>query len=165
MNTHLNFTVVLLALALPSVVLGAETQYSPGYKALEVFDADAMPLTPTWVKAWIFFLFCTFAAGIYFAWKHPLARWPVGGFIVSVATGQLIFNLLNLPFLGGSIATMHILCWSPGLILLLLKRPYSNAKEPLGFRIWSCVMILVISFSFVFDFRDAAIYFHHILVK
>lgn len=143
--------------------LGAEV-YAKGNGALEVFDADGMAASPTWVMAWVGFMMVTFAIGLFvFAWKKPIARWAAGGFIVSAATGAAVFNALGLPFLSGSIAIMHLVCWTPALILLLVKRPFADAAEGRWFRIWSGVMTFVILFSFVFDIRDAFIYISHVV--
>lgn len=152
----------VFAVAYSTVAIGAEGGYAAGHGALEVFNDTAMQLTPTWVKAWLAIMLGTFAAGLYFAWKHPLARWAVGGFLVSLTTGSTIFALLGLPFLSGSISIMHVMCWTPALVLLVLNRPFLNPAEPKGFRIWSGVMTAVILFSFVFDIKDAAIYINHI---
>jgi hypothetical protein len=78
--------------------------------------------------------------------------------------GHTVFELLNLPFLGGSIAIMHLVCWSPVLFLLLLKRPFFNSNEQVGFRVWSALMAGVLIFSFIFDIRDAVIYINYISV-
>ena len=127
-----------------------------------MFDADGFKETPVWVQVWIGFMGATFAAGLLFVWKHTLARWAVGGFIASMASGQFTFALLGLPFLAGSISIMHIVCWTPALILMLIKRPFFNQKVPMKFRIWSGIMTGVIVFSFVFDVKDALIYINHV---
>lgn len=157
-----NTVTIISLLAFSNVIFGAENSYPVGAGALEVFGAEALPLTPLWVKVWLGFLFATFAGGAYFSWKHSLARWAIGGFLVSMTTGHFIYSTLNLPLLGGGIAIMHLVCWSPALLLLYLKRPYFDSKEPMGFRIWAGCMTGVITFSFIFDIRDAMIYINHI---
>ncbi|WKD50359.1 hypothetical protein [Microbulbifer spongiae] len=145
-----------------SALTNTEEGYIAGHGALEVFNAPGFMLTPTWVQVWVCFLAITFIVGFYYARKHPLARWTSGGFILSTAGGSMSFALLGLPFLGGSIAIMHILCWLPGLVLLLIHRPFLDTKEPAGFRIWAGTITGVILFSFIFDIRDAAIYIGHL---
>lgn len=141
--------------------LGAE-QFAKGHGALEVFDADGVAASPLWVQLWVGFMVLTFAVGlIFFVWKRPIARWAVGGFLFSALTGEFIFSALGLPFLSGSIAIMHLLGWTPALVLLLIRRPFLDANEGQAFRIWSGVMIFVILFSFVFDIRDAFLYIQH----
>ena len=65
--------------------LGAD-DYPKGHGALEVFDDPGFAATPLWVRIWLGFLISTFAVGLVFAWKHPIARWAIGGFVVSAAT-------------------------------------------------------------------------------
>ncbi|PWQ99647.1 hypothetical protein DKT75_00825 [Leucothrix arctica] len=154
--------VLFVAVICCSTALGAENIYAPGHTALDVFDADGFKSSPSWVQIWVGFMLSTFAVGIFFVWKHALARWAIGGLIASMATGHYTFVLLGLPFLGGSIAIMHIICWTPALILLLINLPFLNQQEPMVFRIWSGVMTGVITFSFIFDVRDAAIYINHV---
>lgn len=155
------FFLLILSVVFPSLGFAAESQYTIGHGALNVFNREGFLSTPTWVQAWLVVLIGTFIAGFYFAWKHPLARWAVVGLILSMTMGHTVFTLLNLPFLGGSIAIMHIVCWSPTLLVLLLQRPFLNANETNGFRIWSGLMVSVLIFSFAFDIRDAIIYINH----
>jgi len=145
-----------------ALTIAAEAVYDHGHGALEIFDGAGMAATPAWVQVWLALLLSCFAVGLLFSWKHPLARWAVGGFIVSATTGAHLFALLDLPFLSGSIAIMHIICLSPALTLLLLKRPFLDANETKRFRVWSATMAAFILFSFIFDIKDAAIYLNHI---
>ncbi|MDF1741341.1 MAG: hypothetical protein P1U86_19430 [Verrucomicrobiales bacterium] len=157
---HLPLAIILAAL-LSGNAFGAEA-YPKGAGALEVFDGEAMSALPLPAKLWLKFMMLTFAAGlIFFAWKKPIARWAAGGMIVSMATCAPVFTALGLPVLSGSIAIWHIVCWSPALVLLLTKRPFLKSNEGLPYRTWSVIMTGVILISFIFDFRDAAIYIHH----
>ncbi|MFT5032707.1 MAG: hypothetical protein ACI89D_000937 [Bermanella sp.] len=154
--------VTAVAVAFSTAAIAVDSGYAIGHGALEVFNDDAIELAPTWLKIWLALMLGTFAAGLYFSWKHPLARWATGGFLVSITTGGIVFTSLGLPFLSGGISIMHIACWSPALALLLLKRPFLDPSELTSFRIWSGIMTGVIIFSFFFDIRDAAIYLSHI---
>lgn len=156
--------VALLSLAtaltapLSGTALGAE-EYAKGTGALEVFDREAIVDLPMLTKVWLVFMLTTFAVGLFvFAVDKPIARWAGGGLIFSMATCHPFFTALGLPVLSGAIATSHIVCWSPALVLLLIKRPFLDRNEGYGFRIWSALMTGVILISFVFDFREAAIY-------
>ena len=102
-----------------------------------------------------------FAAGLLFVWRHSIARWVVGGLLMSVFTTMFILPAMGLTILSGLVALMHVIFWSPGLYLLLTKRPFLQDRS--AFAIWSGVITGVILFSFVFDIRDAAIYLHHVL--
>jgi len=147
---------------IPTIALASESQYVTGHGALNIFNAEGFQSTPTWVQTWLILLIGTFIAGFYFSLKHALARWASVGFICSMTMGHTVFELLNLPFLGGSIAIMHLLCWSPALVALAMKRPFLNTNEMTSFRIWSGLMLSVLIFSFVFDIRDALIYINHV---
>lgn len=166
--TFLKFTIMqrfltaALTLIFPQIASATEELYARGHGALEVFSDGGILLSPTWVQVWIVCLLGTFVIGIFFVWKHPLARWVLAGFIISMTAGRVVFDLLGLPFFGGSIAIVHLVCWSPLLALLLLKRPYFDKSEPVSFRMWSAVLTGVIVFSFIFDIRDAVIYVNHI---
>ena len=161
-NRPVVLAIWVVAALLWSTGAWAAESYPKGHGALQVFDAEGMAVTPTWVKLWVGFLMATFAAGLLFVWRHPIARWTTGGFLVSAGTGALVFSALGLPFLSGSIAIMHIICWMPALLMLILKRPFLNPEEGLGYRIWAGVITFAILFSFIFDFRDAGIYIAHV---
>ncbi len=154
---RLLLTISLLA---PAIVYG-QNEYAHGHGALEIFDAKGMQQTPTWVMAWIMFMAATFVVGLIFAWKHTVARWVVGGFIVGMIAAELIGRAFAIPPLSGYIALIHVIFWSPALYQLLKKRPFLGPTTP--FSIWSGVMTFVILFSFVFDIRDAFIFLRHIL--
>jgi len=155
--------VSLIILFLSHDAIGAE-EYAKGHGALQVFDAEGMAATPLWVQMWVGFMLVMFATGLFaFAWKQPLARWVAGGFILSALFGESIFNAFGLPFLSGSIAILHLVFWTPGLILLLMQRPFLDPEQGKWFRIWSGMMVVSILFSYVFDIRDATIYLNHVI--
>jgi len=58
-------------------------------------------------------------------------NWPQNddGFIVSASTGEAVFRDLGLPFLSGAIAIMHIVCWTPALVLLLTRKPFLDPEQ------------------------------------
>jgi hypothetical protein len=80
--------------------LGAD-DYPKGHGALEVFDDAGFVATPLWVRIWLGFLISTFAVGLVFAWKHSIARWAIGGFVVSAASGAFVFAALGCRFWAG----------------------------------------------------------------
>ena len=157
-----NLVLLVITAAYCTNAIGAEQHYSHGHSALDIFDVEGFKNTPFWVQVWVTFLLSSFAASFLFVWKHVLARWVIGGFIASMTSGHITFSLLELPFLAGSISIMHIVCWTPALILLLIKRPFLNNTEPMAFRVWSGIMTAVIIFSFLFDVKDAVIYINHV---
>ena len=153
---------VFITFVFSANAMGAEVLYDHGHGALEIFDADGRSRAPLWVKIWLGFLMFMFVAGLLFVKKHPLILWAFGGFIVSASTGRFLFESLELPYLGGSIAIMHLIFWTPAVLIFLVKRPYADSSEQLVYRIWSGAMLGAIIFSFVFDVRDAAIYLNYI---
>ena len=137
-------------------------EYPSGAGALERFDDAARAAIPAPLRIWLMVLLGTFAASIIFVWKKPVARWALVGLLVAMLAGGPVFNALGWPMLGGGIALWHLVCWTPVLIVLLLKRPFLDSTEWLPFRIWSALLLAVIIISFVFDIRDAWIYVNHI---
>ena len=162
--TITGLTIILLSLV-ASVFAQAELPtaqtYELGHGALEVFNGDAMAHTPQWVQIWILFMVASFAVGLFFVRRHPLARWAVGGFLAGMVLSAVLTSCLGLASLSGLIASAHVICWSPALYQLLTKRPFLGERS--AFSIWSGVITLVIIFSFIFDVRDAAIYLNHML--
>ncbi len=160
-NSFVLFRVLVALTAFWSVSAAGAEEFASGPGALEIFDDEGFAATSLAVKLWLAFLVSTFAAGLFFVWTRPLARWVVGGLLLSLSTGHIVFAALGLPMLGGSIALWHIVCWTPGLLLLLVKHPFTDPNEDRPYRIWSLVITTVILVSFVFDIRDAAIYIAH----
>lgn len=155
------FITLAIFMLLSHSTLAAEG-FAKGHGALQHFDAQGMSVTPMWIQIWVAVMVLTFAIGLFvFAWKQPIARWAAGGFILSASSGASIFGALGLPFLSGAIAIMHIICWTPALVLLLTRLPFLDPEQGRWFRVWSAAITFVISFSFVFDIRDAAIYIAH----
>lgn len=151
--------VSLLCLILTTSAYAAD--YEKGHQALQIFDNEGIAATPQWVMIWVMFLAASFAAGLFFVLRQPIARWVVGCFIAGIAFLS-IAPMLGIVQLSGFIALMHLIFWSPALYQLLTKRPFLAAPQT-PFSIWSAVITAVILFSFVFDIRDAVIYLNHIL--
>jgi len=135
--------------------------YERGHQALQLWDNEAMALAPQWVRIWLMIMGASFAIGLFFVWRHPIARWVVGGFIAAIAVSGFVAPALGIVGLSGFVALVHLFCWSPALYQLLTKRPFLGDTS--AFSIWSGVITAVILFSFIFDIRDAFIYLQHIL--
>ena len=146
----------------PSAFAEVSANFESGHTALQVFDQTGISSMPLWLKVWIGIMMITFASGLLFVWKHPIARWAVGGFLMPFLVMGEIINALGWPFLSGSIALAHLIFWTPALLLLLWKRPFLDTNQGIPFRIWSTAMTGVILFSFIFDIRDSVIYVTHL---
>ena len=140
-----------------------EAAYEYGHGALQRFGSSAgVAATPLWVQIWLGILGVTFLSSLFFVRRHQVARWAIGGILLSFPLTPIIVRAFGFPFLGGAIALGHLVFWSPALYLLLKQRPFMDDYHPLMFRFWSAAMTATILFSFVFDIRDTAIYIHHI---
>jgi hypothetical protein len=154
-------TLILLALLIATPLAALSQDYAVGIGALEMFNDQAMAQAPMWVRAWLMIMMVSFALGLLFVWKHPIARWAVGGFIASMIIAMGISPALGIVPLSGFFALVHVICWSPALYQLLTKRPFLGPLSP--FSIWSGLITAVIIFSFVFDIRDSVIFLNHVL--
>lgn len=156
----LSFLLIAFSVS-PSALAEVTVNFESGHTALQVFDEAGIKAMPLWLKVWLGVMMITFASGLLFVWKQPIARWAVGGFLMPFLAMEHILNALEWPFLSGSIALAHLIFWTPALLILLWKRPFLDNNCSMPFRIWSAAMIAVILFSFIFDIRDAAIYVSH----
>lgn len=154
---------VLAAVLATVLVVGAvaAAEYPSGYKALETFDEKAMENLPAHIHYWLNAMLAAFAAGLAFVWHRPVARWVVGGFLATILIAGFLVPALGLQPLSGLFALVHLICWTPGLILLLRERAFLKGLSLYG--VWAGVITAVILISFVFDVRDAGIYLAHML--
>lgn len=157
------FTMIAVNSSLAAAAVD-ESVYDSGHGALQRFSSSAgIAATPLWVQIWLVILGLTFLSSLFFVRKHPIARWAIGGIMVSVPLTPVLVRAIGWPFLGGAIALGHIVFWSPALYLLLTRRPFLDEANSAAFRIWAAMMASVIIISFVFDIRDTAIYLAHVL--
>ncbi len=153
--TITHFITLLIMLLSPTLIMAQEV-YEHGHGAMQIFDDKGMANTPQWVMLWIYFMMISFACSLIFVKNHVEARWVAGGFLVGVALMLIFTRGFGVPALSGFIALMHLIAWSPALIVLLKRRPFMGPVS--AFSIWSGVMTFVIIFSFIFDIRDTAIF-------
>lgn len=135
--------------------------YEPGHQALEVWNAEAMTNSPQAVKVWLSIMLVSFALGLLFVWKKVEARWAVGGFVLGLLVTKYVLPMTGLVIFSGLVALVHLIFWTPALVILLKKRRF--LKEHSLYAYWCGLITLVIIISFVFDLRDAAIYLAHML--
>lgn len=141
-----------------------ETLYEAGHGALQKFGSSAgIAATPLWVQIWLIVLGICLLSSLFFVRRHAVARWVIGGIIVSIPLTPVLVRSLGLPFLGGAIALGHLIFWMPAFLMLVLQRPFLDEQHSKPFRVWSGAMTAAYAFSFIFDIRDTAIYLGHVL--
>lgn len=154
------FAASLAAISLLAAMPAFGQEIAHGNGALELFDAEGQANSPTWVKIWLPIMLGTFALGLVFVWKRIEARWVVGCVIAGFVAMAILFGGLGMPQLSGFIALMHLVFWTPALVVLLRRRTFLKERSLYG--AWTGLVTAVILFSFIFDIRDAAIYLDHI---
>ena len=153
----LGFSAGLLALTCPA--LAQEVAHGNG--ALELFDAEGQANSPLWVQIWLPILLASFILGLFFVRSRVEARWVVGCVIAGFVAMGILMAGFGMPQLSGFIALMHLIFWTPALIVLLKRRTFLS--ESSLYAKWTGLVTATILFSFIFDIRDAAIYLDHIL--
>jgi len=161
--SSISHTLFIVSLLLFVGVTNA-TDFEHGHGAIQLFDKQGMENAPKWVQLWVLFMMLSFTIGLAFVWKHSTARWVVGGMIAGGITMSIAHRVIGLPLLSGFIALIHIIFWTPGLVLLLSRRPFMDSTlDAKFFKAWSLLITVVILFSFVFDFRDAFLYLQYLM--
>ena len=155
MKVTMRLSLILILLNIPALAFSQEI-YEHGHGAMQVFDTKGMANSPAWVIAWVFFMMASFISSAIFMKNHAEARWVGGCFLLGMIALTIATEGFGMPSLSGFIATIHLLAWTPALIILIKRKPFKG--EVSAFSIWSGVMTFVILFSFVFDIRDSAIF-------
>ena len=141
-----------------------ESVYEAGHGALQRFGSGAgIAATPLWVQIWLIILGICLLSSLFFVRRHAVARWVLGGIIVSIPLTPILARAMGFPFLGGAIALGHLVFWMPAFVMLVLQRPFLDEQHSKAFRIWSGAMTAAYVFSFIFDIRDTVIYLGHVL--
>lgn len=122
-----------------------------------VWTSEARSLLPQWVQYWIYFMFLMTGTGLLFVKDHVEARWSVGAFVAShLASAFEILVFGQDGFVVGMISINHCVFWTPTALYLLTRLKAMTLLSPFG--IWMVGMLVVFSFSLIFDYRDAFIY-------
>lgn len=139
---------VVLAMLAPSV-LGIDAGLTPKSPwSGQVEDV------PVWLRIWLLWiLFPIFLASLLFLRRSIEARAAAAGFILSHV--PMMIHLFDVTV--GVVGLMHLVFWSPALVLLAQKQPRVDPKTAFGF--WVHAMLFVIAVSLAFDLRDALLYF------
>ena len=141
-----------------------ESLYEAGHGALQRFGSGAgIAATPLWVQIWLIILGICLLSSVFFVRRHAVARWVIGGIIVSIPLTPVLVRAMGFPFLGGAIALGHLVFWMPAFVMLFLQRPFLDEQHSTPFRVWAGAMTAAYAFSFIFDIRDTVIYLGHVL--
>ena len=103
--------------------------------ALDVWNATARDALPGYVKIWLGLMFLNNISALAFVNKHVAARWVFGGFLISHLLVMVGYWRMGVPILAGQVSLFHILFWTPGFIMLLLKRDEIKWVSP--YAIWA----------------------------
>ncbi len=122
-----------------------------------VWNEEARAASPLWVQWWIIFMLCTFFAGLLFVRTHLAARWIVASVVVShLASAAVLLVFGPTALTVGVIAINHVVFWTPAALYLAFRGAPTMSAPVYGG--WRYLMLAVITFSLVFDYRDAAIF-------
>lgn len=138
--------VAIALLLLAPRLLGIDSGLSPD----AMWDHTSVWTTPVWLQIWLLgVLFPTFVASLFFVRRSREARFAAGGFVLShvpMATGLFETTV-------GAVGLVHLICWTPALVLLARRRPSVEVATPFG--VWVHAMFAVLAISLAFDLRDA----------
>ncbi|NIB41584.1 hypothetical protein HBA55_18415 [Pseudomaricurvus alkylphenolicus] len=128
--------------------------------ALRVWDDSARAGVPPLLKGWLIFMKVVILWSLCFVFTRGVSRWVVGGVLADQLLGSWIAQTLELEALVGYSSLMHLIFWTPALIVLLIKRPFMTERNIYG--VWSGAVTFTFLVSFLFDIRDSVIYLDHI---
>ncbi|MBW2427121.1 MAG: hypothetical protein JRG86_22965 [Deltaproteobacteria bacterium] len=105
---------------------------------------------PFWLQIWLMgILSPAFLGSLFFLRRSIEARFVAGGFVLSHV--PMMIHLFDVTV--GVVGVMHLVCWTPALVLLARRQPRVDVKSPFGF--WVHAMLFVLAVSLAFDLRDA----------
>jgi hypothetical protein len=129
--------------------------------ALLVWNNRARISLPLLLALWLALLVCVCLSSVFFVTESIAARWVLGGFVVSHLVVFLLPTITDFTMRRGFVSLMHVICWSPGLVVSLIDTQGRQAN--LIYEVWSYALITVISISFIFDLRDALTYLYYLM--
>ena len=144
------FTRILLAVIAALWILPRVTGIDSGLTPDGRWDHTSVWSTPIWLQVWLLgILFPVFLASLLFVRRSLEARWAAGGFLAS----HLPMALGLFDARVGTVGLIHLVCWTPALVLLARRRPEVDPRTPFG--AWVHAMLAVLAISLSFDARDA----------
>ena len=138
--------VTIAALWLLPRVTGIDSGLTPDAR----WDHTSVWSAPIWLRIWLLgVLFPVFLASLLFVRRSPEARFAAGGFVASHVPMALGLSAVRV----GTVGLIHLVCWTPALVLLARRRPSVEPRTPFG--LWVHAMLAVLAISLSFDARDA----------
>jgi len=128
--------------------------------ALDIWDNAARQALPIQVKVWLGLMMLTNIAAIGFLKNHVAARWVFAGFVLSHGAG-IVMAMQGMTLLAGQVSLLHVIFWTPGMIMLLLRR--NEIQYPKAYGIWATLSLTFYFGSMLFDVPDASIYIQHLM--
>ncbi len=153
-------SIALAPVLMAQTVPGYAAAYQPGHQALEIWNAEGRANAPEAVQVWLRIMMATFLVGLLFVWHRVEARWVVSGVVLGMLVSRGLGAYTDIVMLSGLVALIHLIFWSPGLYMMLTRRPFFHERSP--YATWSAAATVVILISFFFDIRDTVIYLDHI---
>ena len=102
---------------------------------------------------WLAMLVATCLSSVFFVRDHVPARWVLGGFILSHVIVFAVPPILKLTLRIGHVGLLHLLCWSPGGLLVIVDITASDIID-WCYTAWGSMLMIVVLISFYFDARD-----------
>ena len=105
---------------------------------------------PLWLKAWLsWIVFPIFIVSLAFLHRSNGARLAAAGIILSHV--PMFVHMFDVTV--GVVGILHLLFWSPALIVLAKERSTLELRTFYG--VWVHLILFVLAVSLAFDFRDA----------
>lgn len=131
-----------------------------GLSALDPWDDAAREALPLHIKIWLGLQMLNNIASLFFVKNHVGARWWFAGVFISHAI-TFALSAAGWELLAGQVSLAHILCWTPGAIMLWRNR--GDIRWPSAFAVWIALVCVFYGGSMIVDLRDAATYLAHVL--
>lgn len=126
--------------------------------ALDVWDNAARAALPTHIKIWLGSMVLCNLASIAFLKSYVAPRWVLAGFVLSHVAGAVV-DQQSPPLIAGQVSLLHAIFWTPGIIVLLLRR--REMQLPSAYGVWVCAIVGYYLVSMFFDVPDAIEFLQH----
>jgi hypothetical protein len=120
------------------------------------FDA-ALLLLPGYIMLWLYWLVFVGLTSIVWSFFKVEARFVAAAYVATFGTMAVLQAALGADrVLYVTASLMHVLFWTPALLMLYRRRANANFGSLYG--IWLCLAMATMTISLIFDFRDVIAY-------